>query len=243
MKKSALLILLLSAAALPAGVAAQALPDLKNQAGWKEKDKQDFLKYLKSGQPSVATGQVKNVPGGEAGKNWSPRKARYITLSLASDSIITVRGTGVRTTTAPTFGPELLVGGHLFSWIRYYGGVKYNHVSQARLDGAHTRLTHYEIPLGIELALIPLGTPQTRYVLLRAGISSHYFSGSATKADFDPSLLGWHESWNVGLGYEWQIANSNFRWNILAEGCKSFVKKNSPEFYRAGLTAGIAYTF
>jgi hypothetical protein len=244
MKKTAVLLFLLAAAALPAGLAAQALPDLKNQAGWKEKDKQDFLKFLKSGQQAPVTGQVKSVPGDNGGQSWAkPRKARYLTLALASNAVITVNDAGVKTTHTPSFGPELLVGGHLFSWIRYYGGVKYSRLYQERLDGRHSRLAHYEIPLGIELALIPLGTPQTRYVLLRAGVSTHYFSGSANKVDFNPALLGWHEAWNVGLGYEWQFANTRWRANLLAEGGRSFIKKNSPEFYQAGLKAGLAYTF
>ncbi|HNW44801.1 MAG TPA: hypothetical protein PKI19_09870 [Elusimicrobiales bacterium] len=243
MKKIALLFFLAAAAALPARLAAQALPDLKNQAGWKEKDKQDFLKFLKSGQQAPVSGQVKSVANGTDSK-WSPRKARYLTLGLASDSIITVNNAGVMKTGAPSFGPELLVGGHMFSWVRYYGGLKYNRINQDKAGGGHSRLAHYEIPVGIELALIPLGTPQTRYVLMRFGVSSHYFANSAAKkTDFNPSLLGWHEAWNVGLGYEWQFAETNWRANILAEGCKSFVGKNSPEFYRAGLTAGLAYTF
>jgi len=242
MKKIALLFFCLAAVALPPGLAAQGLPDLKNQAGWKEQDKQDFLKFLKSGRQAPEAGQVKSAPG-ESERKWALRKARYITLSLASDSVITVNSAGRRTTAAPTFGPDLLAGGHLFSWVRYYFGVKYNHLHQRKLDGERARLTHYEIPLGLEFALIPLGTPQTRYVLMRLGVSSHNFAGSAKKTDFDPSLLGWHEAWNVGLGYEWQFAESNFRMNILGSACKSFVSKHSPEFYRAGLTLGLAYTF
>jgi len=240
--KTAIFLFCLAAAFWPAGLAAQNLPDLKNQAGWKEKDKQDFLKFLKSDKQAPVTGQVKSVPGGDD-KKWTPRKARYLTLALTGNSIITVSNAGKRTAGATAFGPELLAGGHLFSWIRYYGGVKYGRISQARVNGGHTRLEHYEVPAGIELALIPLGTPQTRYVLLRAGVSAHYFTGPANRADFNPALQGWHEAWNVGLGYEWQFAGSRWRANLLAEGCRSFVHRNSPEFYQAGLTAGLAYTF
>lgn len=242
MKNIVISVLLLTAVACPAALTAQTLPDLKNQAGWKENDKQEFLKFLKSGQQAPVSGQVKSVPG-ESGRSRGPRKARYFTLAMASESIITVASSGQKQTLAPAFGPQLLAGGHLFSWIRYYGGLKYSLISQQRVDGGHSRLKHYEIPAGIELALIPLGTPQTRYVLLRLGVSSHYFSGSGNKTDFSPALLGWHEAWNAGIGYEWQFSDSNFRANILAEGCKSIIKSRSPEFYRTGVTAGLSYTF
>ena len=242
MIKSVIFLFFLAAAVWPADLRAQNLPDLKSQAGWKEKDKQDFLKFLKSDKQAPVTGQVKSVPGG-GDRNWTPRKARYLTLALAGESILTVDNAGKRATAPLAFGPELLAGGHLFSWIRYYGGLKYNRTTQDRLAGGHARLEHYEIPAGIELALIPLGTPQTRYVLLRAGVSAHYFTGPVKKTALNPSLLGWHEAWNVALGYEWQFADSRWRANILAEGCRSFVHKNSPEFYQAGLTAGLAYTF
>jgi hypothetical protein len=56
-------------------------------------------------------------------------------------------------------------------------------------------------------------------------------------------MPGWHAAWNLGLGYEWQIPDTRWRMHVLAEGCRSFVRHDSPEFYRLGLTAGAAYTF
>ena len=240
MKLAAALLLLLAAAPL----AAQTLPDLRNQAAWKEKDKQDFLKYLKAGQSAPANGQVKSVPGQENGSSKIPytvHKARYLALPLAMESIITVDHTGRQVTGDPAFTAGLLAGGHLFSWIRYYGGVRFGRMTQDKLDGRASGLKHYEVPLGIELALIPLGTPHTRYVLLRGGVSAHYFGGDAPKSAFAAPLEGWHDAWNFGVGYEWQIEDSNLRVNVLAETCKSFDR--DPQFYKAGLTAGLAYTF
>ena len=77
-------------------------------------------------------------------------------------------------------------------------------------NGQKARLNHYEFPAGFELALIPLGTPHTRYVLLRGGVAVHYIQGNRRDADFDTTLLGVRGTWNAGLGYEWQIAETNW---------------------------------
>ena len=223
---------------------AQRLPDLKDQPAWGEKEKQEFLKYLKFDQQVPVTGQVKEVSRVK-GEPTTLRKARYVTLNLVTDSMMIESPDGKLHTEAMTLGAKALVGGHIFSWTRYYAGLKYNRMGQDKLDGTTAHLAHYEIPVGIELALIPLGTPHTRYVLMRFGVSSHYVtaSGSAAKSDFGTSLLGWHTAWNAGLGYEWQLDNSNWRGNILAEGYRSFSGGGNPGFYGLGFTAGLAYTF
>lgn len=227
----ALASLLLLAALAP--VRAQKLPDMRDQGSWGEKDKQEFLKYLRSNQQLPVTGDVKNVPVGKGGRAVS-RRARYLTLGAFSDKMNTGK---------TCYGPELLAGGHLFSWIRYYGGLKYTGIKRDKLDGTAENLAHFEIPAGIEFALIPLGTPQTRYVLLRFGVSEHYFAGSAKSSDFKPSLKGWHPAWNAGLGYEWQIPDTRWRFNIVADAYKSFGGGNNPYFYGIGLKTGLAHTF
>lgn len=228
-------------AGLPLAGLCAGLPDLKNQAAWGEKEKQEFLGFIKSGQPAPVNGQVRSVsvPGGSG--SGAPRKARYASLALETDTMIIDTGGGRSKTETTTLGPKLLIGGHLFSWVRYYAGLKYNKVGQDRLDGSRAHLSHVEVPAGIELALIPLGTPQTRYVLLRGGVSAHSFSGSASSSDFKAPLLGWHPAWNLGLGYEWQFDSSNWRLHSLAEGYRSI--GGGTRFYGAGLTAGFVYTF
>ncbi len=230
-------------ACLAPAASAASLPDLHDQAAWSEKEKREFLGFLKSGQPApVNGGQVKAVPGG-GGTYAAPRKARYASLALETDTLVLDEGGGRTVTETTTIGPKLLVGGHLFSWVRYYAGLKYNRIGQQRTDGTRAHLSHFEVPAGIEFALIPLGTPQTRYVLLRAGLSEHYFSGPGTKADYKAPLLGWRPAWNLGLGYEWQFDNSNWRFHTLAEGYRSFGGGGRTLFYGAGLTAGFVYTF
>lgn len=237
MKKIILPLLLLAAAA---PLSAAGLPDLRNQAGWSEKEKKQFLNFLGSDQP-VPAGQVKAVAGG--GVRRAPSKARYASLALQGDALW-IEEAGVRKRTeSGTPGAKLLVGGHLFSWVRYYAGLKYNKVGQDKLDGSRARLSHIEVPAGIELALIPLGTPHTRYVLLRGGLSYHNFYGGGEKSEFRAPLLGGHPAWNLGLGYEWQFDSSNWRFHALAEGCRSFHRAGKTDFEGLGLTAGFVYTF
>lgn len=240
MKKLLLLPVLLALCAPSAGAAD--LPDLRSQAAWGEKEKKEFIGFLKTSQP-VPAGQVKAVAAGSVAGRGAPRRARYASLALESDTLVLDLGGGRSKTETTTLGGKLLVGRHLFSWVRYYAGVKYNRVGVDKLDGTRARLSHTEIPVGLELALIPLGTPHTRYVLLRGGVSSHHFSGPADKADFAAPLLGWHPAWNLALGYEWQFANSNWRFHTLAEGSRSFYRSGKTQFYGLGLTAGFVYTF
>lgn len=243
MKKSILALLL--SAFCASGAAAAGLPDLHNQAGWGDKEKKDFLNFLKSDQP-VPAGNVKAVAnGGGNGESqrYAAHKARYASLGLVSDTMILDVGGGKSKTETTTVGAKLLAGGHVFSWVRYYAGVKYNRVGQDKLDGSRAHLSHLEVPAGLELALIPLGTPHTRYVLLRGGLSWHQFSGPAKKSDFRAPLQGGHPAWNLGLGYEWQFDNSNWRFHTLAEGYRSFYRSGKTQFYGLGATAGFVYTF
>ncbi len=220
-------------------LSAQSLPDMKKQSVWSEKEKKEFLNYLKSSQP-MPEGQVKYVASSGSQEKTRISKASYISLGLALDSLVRDIGSSSKTEPA-TLGVKALAGGHIFSWVRYYAGLKYNRVGQDKIDGERAHLSHIEIPAGLELALIPLGTPHTRYIILRAGLSQHYFSSSAKKSDFKDSLLGWTSAWNLGLGYEWQFDNSNWRFHALAEGYRS-ISARSP-FYGMGITSGFVYTF
>ncbi len=239
MKKLTLLLLLL--AGLPVAALRAAPPDLREQAAWGDKEKKEFLNFLNSGQSAPVSGQVKRV----AAENGirAPRRARYASLGLASDTLVLDKPGGGTKTETTTVGAKLLVGGHLFSWVRYYAGLKYNRVGQQRLDGTRAHLGHLEVPAGVELALIPLGTPHTRYALLRAGVSSHFFTGPDARSEFAAPLRGWHPAWNLGLGYEWQFDNSPWRAHALAEGYRALSRSGKPDFRGLGLTAGFVYTF
>lgn len=237
--RNILLFSLLFCACAPAFSAA--LPDLHTQAAWTGKEKLEFLDFLKSGSQAPDYGQVKYVAP-EKGGSYSVSRARYLTLDLAADTMTLSHGGFTRAGTT-TFGPRLIAGGHLFSWVRYYAGLQYNRIGQNRLDGTRIQSDHLQVPAGIELALIPLGTPQTRYVLLRGGVSEHYFSGGAGLTGFKLPLSGWRPAWNLGLGYEWQFDNSSWRFHTLAEGYRSFAGGERTQFYGLGLTAGFVCTF
>ena len=79
-------------------------------------------------------------------------------------------------------------------------------------------------------------------MLLRGGVSEHVFYGPSKKSDFNAPLIGWHPAWNLSLGYEWQFDNSNWRFNTLAEGYRSFSASRA-HFSGLSLTAGFVYTF
>ncbi len=239
MKSSPLLIALLLL--LPCASRAQKLPDLGSQAAWTEKEKQEFLKYIRSDRTAVPSGQVKANGSSSAAAAARVRKARYAALGFSAESLSTDDSAAKVSDEASGLGPRLLLGGHLFSWVRYYAGVRYGRYGQVRLDGTSARLSHLEIPAGVELALIPLGTPHTRYMLVRGGVSLHNFYG-ARKAEFNDPLLGWREAWNLGLGYEWQFPDSNLRANVVAEGYRSFSGR-APQFHGLGLSASIVRTF
>jgi hypothetical protein len=237
--RNIILFSLLFGACAPAFPAA--LPDLHDQAGWSDKEKKEFLDFLKSGAQAPINGQVKYVAP-EKGSSSSPSRARYLTINLATDTMALERGGSARTG-ATTLGPRLMAGGHLFSWVRYYAGLQYNQIRQDRLDGTRLHAAHLQVPAGIELALIPLGTPHTRYVLLRGGVSEHFFGGGADAAHYKLPLSGWRPAWNLGLGYEWQFDNSNWRFHALAEGYRSFAGGDRTQFSGLGLTAGFVRTF
>lgn len=226
--------------AFSAALKAEQVPDLGRQDRWTDSDKKSFLRYLKSNQSLPVLGQVKEV---DQPAPYRVRKAAYLTLNAASDTVFVFSGTQDRLKTESTsIGPKLILGGHLFSWIRYYAGAQYNKFEQQKLDGTKARLVHYQVPVGLELALIPLGTPHTRYVVLRGGAAAHWIDGEAVKSDFEVPLMGFQRTWNLGLGYEWQISDSRWRLHAVAEGYRSWGNSSSSKFYGLGLSAGFVYT-
>src|SRR3989338_3032335 len=85
--KTALMILclVLSGAAFSR---AETLPNLRDQAAWGEKEKKEFLGFLKSNQ-AIPAGQVKQIAAGNGnGGRRAPSKARYASLAMGSDTPI-----------------------------------------------------------------------------------------------------------------------------------------------------------
>ena len=243
-------LLLLSLLLVPALAAAQ--PDLSKQETWRDKEKKEFLQYLRSGQGGAAAAgsaeaSVKSVRGAskEGGGMSMPRKPRYVSLSLLTDSVLPLTGGNTVRREGLGLGAKVLAGGHVFTWLRYYAGVQGTRFRQEKLDGSRPVVTHLQTPAGLEVALVPLGTAQTQYLLLRGGAALHYFSAKGhAAADFRTPLLGWQATVNAGLGYEWQIPDTRWRINTLVEGYRYLVRQGSTaRFYGLGFTLGTVYTF
>lgn len=223
-----------------------AAPDLSRQDTWGEREKKEFLQFLKSGGGAApAAGEVKQISAVNEGSSArAPGKARYVSLELGSESVVAVTGGNTLSHQGSSFAPRLVLGAHLLSWVRLYSGVQVSRLRQEKLDGTRTPLDHYHVPVGLEFALVPLGTPQTRYVILRGGVGFHKFAGRASRSDFGAPLLGVHTSWNAGLGYQWQFSNSNWRAHALLDGYGSLQReKGTSRFYGMGFGAGLVRTF
>jgi hypothetical protein len=224
-------------------LSALAVPDLKDQGSWGSKQKNEFLRFLKSEKQIPISGNVKSVSTSMNGSTrYRNGRTRFITANFGGSNLYLTGKDNVRRRISSNIGGKLLYGRHIFTWMRFYGGIQYSAIDQQKLDGQLARLKQYQIPLGLEFALIPLGTPQTRYVLLRAGVSAHYFEGNFEDSDFNNSLLGLRGSYNLGLGYEWQIPNSRFRLHALAEGLKSISNEKGSSFNGAGISLGLVYS-
>ena len=236
--RALLLVSLLSAPAL-------AQPDLSRQNAWTEKEKKAFIEFLRSGSgAAMPGGSVKSVALPPDEGVTTVRKAAYLTAGFAGEALFTVAGNGSVLREGSGLGPRVLYGSHLFSWVRWYAGAQGNRFLQSKHDGTRESVTHLQFPVGIELALVPLGTPQTRYLVLRGGVAGHFFEASSPREEFRTPLLGPQGSWNVGLGYEWQVPESNWRLHAAADGYHSLIRRSSSaRFFGVGLSGGLTYTF
>ncbi|MEK6543194.1 MAG: hypothetical protein AABZ44_01985, partial [Elusimicrobiota bacterium] len=223
----------------------QRLPQMGQHKSWSDAEKKEFLSFIRSGKQAPAQGgTLTAATGAGALKQGGAHKARYITVDLVSDTLLTYDANGKLRSDNTSLGGRLLLGSHIFSWMRFYTGGQYSRMGRDRYDGMEARVEHWKLPAGLEFALIPLGTPQTRYVLLRAGASAHYFATKAEKTDFTVPLADWRGAWDLGLGYEWQIPGSRWRLHLSAEGYRSIERKASEDRF-AGLmgSGGLVFTF
>jgi hypothetical protein len=227
--------------ALAAGARAQTLPPLDQQKAWTEADKQQFLNYLNSNSPAPK-GDVKDVAA-PAGQNWSEHPARALEAGPASITLFPFSGNRYSGTVGPAAGGKILAEQHLVPWFRGYAGFEAEPLRQRRSDGAYAGLTRFAAPVGLEFALVPLSTPETRYVLLRAGIAASEITSSVKGSAFNTPLVGTSAAWNIGLGYEWQFANSNWRLNAALDGLRSIASRGGTGYYGLGMTTAAAYTF
>lgn len=242
---SLLLFLLTVSGTVTAAKNAGKPPDLNNQERWNDADKKKFLDYLRSGESLFnGIGDKLVTANGNGGPALKLHKARFLTLAPFTDTLLIQNAERKIETESTTVGGQILIGTHIFSWVRCFAGARYSAYRRDRLDGDRSKIEHLHLPAGIEFALIPLGTPQTRYIILRLGGAAHHFLTAAEKSDFRLDLIDWRYSWNAGLGYEWQIPDSRWRLHLAAEGYRSIEeKKGDLRFFGTGASLGLVLTF
>lgn len=220
---------------------AQTLPPLSQQQSWTEQDKKEFLNYLNSSQP-LPTGQVKGVAALTNRQGGSYHMARALEFGPSEVTLFPFSGSHYGGTVSG-LGGRLIYEQHFVPWLRGYAGLEVDPLRQTRLGGVSEDLTRWAIPAGLEFALVPLSTPQTRYVLLRLGVVASDVYGSGSAADFATPLMGASAAWNLGLGYEWQFADSNWRLNAAVDGLRSMGSRNGTGYYGLGTTLTLVRTF
>jgi hypothetical protein len=213
------------------------------QQSWTEADKAEFLRYLNSNAP-LPNGQVaKTAATASDDAGWSSHAAR--SLALGPASVVIHPYPGGRYSGAVDGGPgaRAVFEQHLEPWLRLYAGLEAETLDQKERNGQTASLTRLAAPMGVEFALVPLSTPQTRYVLLRLGLAPANVSGATNGGDFATPILGASAAWDLGLGYERQIADSRWRINAALDGLHSISNRSDVSYYGLGGALAAVYTF
>ena len=232
-------LLLLLAGASPAR--AQASPPLTQQPAWTEQDKAEFLRYLNStAMPTGSVSKTAASPATEA--EWSDRAARSVELGPTSLLLFPYSGNHY-SGAADGGGGRLLLEQHFRPWLRAYAGLEVDQLKQKELGGQTADLTRWAAPVGLEFALVPLATPQTRYVLMRLGVAPSEVVGPGGRSSYAAPVLGGSAAWDLGLGYEWQISDSRWRVNAALDGLRSIANRGGVSYYGLGAHVAAVYTF
>jgi hypothetical protein len=227
--------------ALPAArVAAQQVPPLGDQKDWTDQDKREFLDYLRSNQP-MPKGEARDIalPRGTVA---AERPAWALELAPATVTIYPYDKNGYGSTAGGLLGARALYERHFFTWVRGYAGFEGVPMDEKESSGATADLVRWAIPVGLEFALVPLGTSQTRYVILRAGVEAADMTGAPAGSFLTP-LTGPSAAWDVALGWERQIPDTHWRMNIALDGLHSITSPGGVGYVGFGATAALAYTF
>lgn len=225
-----------------ARVSARELPPLNDQKDWTDQEKREFLDYLEASQP-MPKGKARKIalPKGE-GASGAERPAWAVEVAPATATIFPFDRKGYGATADGLLGARALYERHFFTWMRGYAGFEGVPMRERESGGGTADLTRWAVPLGLEFALVPLGTPQTRYVVLRAGVEAADVTGAPSGA-FSAPMTGPSAAWDVALGYEWQIPDTRWRMNAALDGLHSITNPGGVGYVGFGATAALAYTF
>ncbi len=216
------------------------VPNLKNQKKWSASEKNNFFKFLKK------EGGLDDAP------NKSVTLESELSQSLVGDHYGTYLGAGYRfhsiffhdleKTDWGSFlhGPELTLGRPLLSWFRLALSASYvvnQNSARSPIPRLSRRLHGIGAALFAEAALIPLGSPFTRYLLLRAGMSvEQLWSRDNAVTRFRASPL-------ASAGYEWQLGENFFRFNALIQASYPILGPQTERYLEVGPQLGLAYVF
>jgi len=222
---------------------AQSAPSLNTQPSWTDADKAEFLKYLNSNAPMPSGSVSKSGATAASDTEFSFHTARSLEVGPASALIFPYSGNHWSGAADGGPGARVVFEQHFEPWLRLYAGLEGETLKQRELNGQTASLTRLAAPVGLEFALVPLSTPQTRYVLMRLGIAPSNVSSAAKNSDFADPILGASAAWDLGLGYEWQIADSPWRINAAIDGLRSISNRANISYYGLGGTIAAVYTF
>ena len=219
------------------------LPPMHDQKAWTEADKAKFLQFLNTKGGAMPTGEVAAGAPATEGFAYASQPARSIQFSPTFLQLYPISSGHYSGTVYGPPGAKVLLERHITPWLRTYAGLEYDGMSQRKRDGETSRLSRWAVPVGVEFALVPLATPQTRYVLIRLGLVASEVVGPGKRGDYDAPLLGGTAAYDLGLGYEWQIADTPWRVNATFDGLRSISSRAGVDYYGLGMTAGVVYTF
>lgn len=231
-------------------------PQLAGQQNWSKKDKDQFIQSIKgSGSIFDRNKKVAISPRPEERAKIGNHDSKYIMMHYDGGRSLSLstQNFGVN---HYRHGPAIYFGNHLFSWIRYALGTEYHQVRMKMLPYDYYYLSEITIPLWFEFALIPLGSPHTRYLILRSGLQGNYLWGKTEEitqlnlnnpeiktSTESPDVLGLSTYWITGLGYEWQLGENFWRVHVLANVQVPLTQRHLRKFINLNTSIGTSYVF
>jgi len=225
-------------------------PNLKRQQKWTKKEKDNFINGIQRNRG--ATYQDKDITLFEKtdqNKLFGNHAGKYLSLSYHLGRYTSLAGDNFGYNSY-TNGPLLLWGDHLFSWVRFALGAQYSKIRIKLKEYDYASFDKVSVPTFIELALIPLGSPHTRYLIFRGGVIGDYVWGSKAAKEAmnfnnesNLNILGLTGSWYSLAGYEWQLGENFWRIHVAMDLQVPFKVKPDERYINIGMNVGVSYVY